>query len=79
MCRRFSAKANGYMLAYHHKALEKSNEKCKSESDTIRLKFSLFEYNKKIHKNYRSHHDTNSINGAFIEQVVYECITIDGK
>ena len=55
MCRRFSAKARGYMLAYHHKALEKSNAKCKGESDAIEVKFSSFEYNEKIHKIYRSH------------------------
>ena len=77
MCRRFSAKARGYMLAYHHKALEKSNAKCKSESDTIELKFSSFEYNEKIYKIYRSHRNANSIDGAFIEQVIYECITIE--
>ena len=39
MCQRFSGKARGYMLAYHHRALEKVNAKCKSESDAIELKF----------------------------------------
>ena len=67
------------MLAYHHKALEKENAKCKCESDTIELKFSSFDYNEKIDKIYRSHCDANSIDSAFIEQVIYECITIEWK
>ena len=79
MCRKFSGKARGYMLAYHHKALEKVNAKCKSESDAIDLKFSSFDYNEKIHKIYRSHRDANSIDCAFIERVIYECITIESK
>ena len=36
----------------------------------------LFEENEIMHKNYKSHRDTNVIDGAFIEQVMRECICI---
>ena len=67
------------MIVYHHKALEKENTRCKSESDAIELKFSSFDYNEKIHRIYHLHRDANSIDCAFIEKVIYKCIIIEEK
>ncbi len=68
MCRRFSAKARGYMLGYHHQALE---------TEDGREEVKSFERNEKIHKIYRSHRDALSFDGEFISRVMRECITID--
>ena len=62
MCRKFSAKARGYMLAYSHKKL--------SVDDTLWS----YEYTEKIHKIYRSHRDVNCIDGAYIEKVLRESV-----
>ena len=45
MCRRFSAKARGYMMGYHHQALETEDGRGEVKS---------FERNEKIQKMYRS-------------------------
>jgi hypothetical protein len=68
MCRQFSAKARGYMLGYHHQALE---------TEDGREEVKSFERNEKIHKIYRSHRDALSFDGEFISRVMRECITID--
>ena len=79
-CRRFSAKARGYMLGYYHQNKEKKvsemNQKNKNrEGDTIIVKTETsYQYNEKIHKIYRSHRDANCTDWAFISEVIKECI-----
>jgi hypothetical protein len=69
MCRRFLGKARGYMLGYHHQALEVEDGREEVKS---------FERNEKIQKIYRSHRDALTFSGEFISQVMRECINVDG-
>jgi hypothetical protein len=68
MCLQFSAKAQGYMLGYHHQVLE---------TEDGREEVKSFERNEKIQKIYRSHRDALTFDGAFISRVMQECIHID--
>jgi hypothetical protein len=61
MCQRFSAKVRGYMLGYHHQALE---------TEDGREEVKSFERNEKIQKIYRSHRDALTFDGAFISRVM---------
>jgi hypothetical protein len=68
MCRQFLGKAQGYMLGYHHQALEVEDGREEVKS---------FERNEKIQKIYRSHRDALTFSGEFISQVMRECINVD--
>ena len=80
MCRRFSAKARGYMLGYYHQNKEKkvselNQQNENQEGDAIIVKTETsYQYNEKIHKTYRSHRDANCTDWAFISEVIKECI-----
>jgi hypothetical protein len=69
MCRHFLGKARGYMLGYHHQALE-----AKDGRDEVKS----FERNEKIQKIYRSHRDALTFSWECISQVMQECINVDG-
>jgi hypothetical protein len=69
MCRQLSGKAWGYMLGYHHQALEAKDGREEVKS---------FERNEKIQKIYRSHRDALTFSGEFISQMMRECINVDG-
>jgi hypothetical protein len=69
MCRQFLVKARGYMLGYHHRALE---------AEDGREEVKSFERNEKIQKIYRSHRYALAFSGKFISQVMRECINVDG-
>jgi len=62
------AESLGYMLGYHHKALETEDGRGEVKS---------FERNEKIQRMYRSHRDALTFDGAFISRVMWECIHID--
>jgi hypothetical protein len=69
MCRRFSGKARGYILGYHHQALGANDGREEVKS---------FEQNENIQKIYRPHRDALTFSGEFISQVMRECINVDG-
>ena len=70
MCQKFSSKARSYMLTYKHLSMLESEGKTNDNSCCL-------EINEKVYKSYRSHRDTNIIEGLFIQKVMKECITID--
>jgi hypothetical protein len=65
----FLGKMGGYMLGYHHQALEAVDRREEVKS---------FEGNKKNKKMYRSHKDALTFSGEFISQVMRECINVNG-
>ena len=73
MCRRFAVKARRYMECYIHKYLLKINA-----TDEELIEWTHDEY-EMMYKKYKSYRDTNVIAGAFISQVMRECICVKGK
>ena len=66
MCRQLSQKVRGYILGYRHKELQREEV---DENTDSKANLS-YEYNEKIHKMYRGHHNANCIDGSFIERVM---------
>ena len=73
-CIFFQSKVRIYILTYQHLVmLELENNNIKVYSRSTNDRYGL-EYNEKMHKSYRSHRDTNIIEGDFIAKVMKECI-----
>ena len=76
MCRKFSGKARGYMVAYMHKKLMVEEASDEKKQEVVSM-MSSFEFNENIQKVYRSHRDACTFDAGFIERTIKECIVID--
>ena len=76
MCRKFSGKARGYMVAYMHKKLVLEEASDEKREEVVSM-MSSYAMNEKIHKIYRSHRDANTFDAGFIERTIKECIIFD--
>ena len=76
MARRFSAKARRYMMVYHHQMKEIVLLEASGVilNDGEKLSFCQ---NELLHKKYKSHRDASTMDGAFIERVMRECIGVE--
>ena len=64
------------MQFYMHQYLTKDQPLCKGETNKSRW---CFEKNEKIQKMYRSYRDANITDGAFIENVMREYISVKSE
>ena len=82
MCRRFSARARSYMLTYKHIALSDLSEAGEglgaTETNITPREEGApsMQEIEKIRKKFKVHRDANTIDAAFIEQVMREIILL---
>ena len=76
MARRFSAKAQRYMMVYHHQMKEIVLSEASGDIVNDGEKPSFCQ-NELLHKKYKSHRDASTMDGAFIERVMQECIGVE--
>ena len=73
MARQFSAKVRRYMMGYYHQMKERVLFQASGDIIDVDEKPS-FVKNEQLYKQYKSHRETNTMEGPFIERVMRECI-----